>query len=94
MTARQASATEAHGLLRPPPLMKVRLTKKLAECIDGVALHDYSVGDVLDLPQTEARLLLAEEWAVRHRNAPAALSGPRNRRAAAAHDRDRPAKRR
>jgi hypothetical protein len=72
--------------------MKVRLTKKLAECIDGVALHDCSVGDVLDLPRTEARLLLAEEWAVRHRSAPRLLAGKPGRRAGAVHD--RPAKRR
>jgi hypothetical protein len=47
--------------------MKVRLTKKLAECIDGVELNDARVGDVLDLPAPQARLLLAEQWAVPHR---------------------------
>jgi hypothetical protein len=45
----------------------VRLTKKLAECIDGVELNDARVGDVLDLPAPQARLLLAEQWAVPHR---------------------------
>lgn len=49
--------------------MKVLLTKKLAECIDGVDLNDRRVGDVLDLPASEARLLLAEQWAVPHRAA-------------------------
>jgi hypothetical protein len=49
--------------------MKVLLTKKLAECIDGVDLSDYQVGDVLDLPARQARLLLAEQWAERHRPA-------------------------
>jgi hypothetical protein len=49
--------------------MKVVLTKKLAECIDGVELNDARVGDVLDLPAPQARLLLAEEWAVPHRRA-------------------------
>jgi hypothetical protein len=43
--------------------MKVRLTKKLAECIDGVDLSDSHVGDVLDLSEAEARLLIAEQWA-------------------------------
>jgi hypothetical protein len=47
--------------------MKVRLTKKLAECIDDVPLSDHRVGDVLDLPAPEARLLLAEGWAVQVR---------------------------
>jgi hypothetical protein len=43
--------------------MKVRLTKKLAERIDGVYLGDRHVGDVLDLRPEEARLLIAEQWA-------------------------------
>jgi hypothetical protein len=46
--------------------MKVRLTKKLAECIDGIPLNEHQVGDVLDLPAPQARLLLAEEWAAPH----------------------------
>jgi hypothetical protein len=44
--------------------MRVRLTRKLAEQIDGVDLRGCEVGDVLDLPRAEARLLLAERWAV------------------------------
>jgi len=44
--------------------MKVRLTRKLAECIDGVDLGASRVGDVLELPDLEARLLIAEEWAI------------------------------
>ena len=43
--------------------MKVRLTRKLAERIDGVDLADFRVGDVLDLPPAEARLVIAEQWA-------------------------------
>lgn|SRR5688572_17449698 len=43
--------------------MLIRLTRKLADCIDGVDLSHYSVGDVLDLPAWEARLLIAEAWA-------------------------------
>ena len=43
--------------------MRVRLTRKFADQIDGVDLEGYRVGDVLDLPPKEARLLLAEEWA-------------------------------
>jgi hypothetical protein len=31
--------------------------------IDGVDLSSYDVGDVLRLPETEARLLVAEGWA-------------------------------
>ena len=43
--------------------MKVRLTKKLAETLDGVDVSRNRVGDVLDLPPMKARLLVAEEWA-------------------------------
>jgi hypothetical protein len=45
-------------------VVKVRLTRKLAECIDGVDLSDRRVGEVIDVEPVEARLLLAEEWAV------------------------------
>jgi hypothetical protein len=47
--------------------MKVRLTKKLAHVIDGVDLGGHSVGETLDLPPRQARLLLAEEWAAPER---------------------------
>lgn len=44
--------------------MRVRLIKKFAEKIDGVDLTGRSVGDLLNLLPREARLLIAEEWAV------------------------------
>jgi len=44
--------------------VKVRITKKFAEFIDGVDLTDSHVGDVIDVPVTDASLLLAERWAV------------------------------
>ncbi|MBI4265121.1 MAG: hypothetical protein HY657_12165 [Acidobacteria bacterium] len=60
--------------------MKVRLTRRLAECVDGIDLSRRGVGDVLDLSEREARTLVAEGWAVplesRHRT-------PRVRREAA-----------
>jgi hypothetical protein len=43
--------------------VRVRLTKKLAEEIDGVNLAGRQVGDVMNLSEKEAKLLLAEEWA-------------------------------
>jgi len=57
-----------------PFAMRVRLTRKHAERIDGVDLRGYEPGDVLDLPQWDADLLLAEEWAIperRDRSVPA-----------------------
>jgi hypothetical protein len=44
--------------------VRIRLIRKLADAIDGVDLSEYVVGDVLDLPAGEARLLIAEKWAV------------------------------
>ena len=43
--------------------MQVRLTKKLAEVIDGIDLSDRRVGDVVDLTNHDAEILLAEGWA-------------------------------
>jgi hypothetical protein len=47
--------------------MKVRLTKKFADEIDGVDLSGRVVGDTLDIAPRNARLLLAEEWAAPER---------------------------
>ena len=47
--------------------MKVRLTRKLAEAIDGIDLSHEDVGDVLDLPDRKAQLLVAEGWAIAER---------------------------
>jgi len=53
--------------------MRVRLTRKLAERLDGVDVSECHVGVELDLSPANARLLVAERWAValaerRHRN--------------------------
>jgi hypothetical protein len=47
--------------------MKVRLTRKLAERLDGIDVSSRQVGDVLDLTAREAGLLVAERWAVPER---------------------------
>ena len=47
--------------------MRLRLTRKLADAIDGVDLKPHQVGDVLDLPVAEGRLLIAEQWAILER---------------------------
>lgn len=44
--------------------MKVLLTRKYAEVIDDVDLKGHGVGDVLDLSEKEAHLLVAESWAM------------------------------
>ena len=43
--------------------MKVRLTQKYADQIDGIDLSAHRVGDVIDLPPREADLIIAENWA-------------------------------
>ena len=47
--------------------MRVRLTRKLADRLDGIDVKNHHVGDVLDLPGTEARVLVAEKWAIPER---------------------------
>jgi len=44
-------------------VVPVRLTRKLAEQIDGIDLSRSRVGDRLALSSDEARLLIAEGWA-------------------------------
>jgi hypothetical protein len=41
----------------------IRLTKKLADWIDGIDLRRRRVGEVFIAPATMARLLIAEGWA-------------------------------
>jgi hypothetical protein len=43
--------------------MLVRLIQKHAECIDGVDLSAHRAGQLLDLPERDAALLIAEGWA-------------------------------
>jgi hypothetical protein len=47
--------------------VRVRLTRKLANEIDGVNLADNKVGEVIDLPDQKGRMLVAEDWAILER---------------------------
>jgi hypothetical protein len=53
--------------------MRVRLTRKLADEIDGIDLSRDHVGDTIDLSTRAARTLIAEGWAQRERRG----EGPR-----------------
>jgi len=44
--------------------VRVQLTRKLADYLDGVNLSGHREGDILDLPRREADLLVREGWAV------------------------------
>ena len=42
--------------------MKVRLTRKLADSIDGVDLSRKRVGRIINVGRKDAQLLIAEGW--------------------------------
>ncbi len=43
--------------------MRVLLTRRLAECLDGIDVSQRHVGEVLDLSPHDAEMLMAEGWA-------------------------------
>ena len=47
--------------------MRVRLVRKLADKIDGVDLRGHQIDEVFDVSPIDARLLMAEEWAIAER---------------------------
>jgi len=65
--------------------VKVKLTKKFAEILNGVDLSRARSGDVLDIPPRDASLLLASEWAlpveeeIRERNTVVQMPAPQDR---------------
>jgi hypothetical protein len=52
-----------YPLRRAGDISAIRLTRKLANEIDGVDLTDRRVGEIMYLPPPQARLLIAEGWA-------------------------------
>jgi len=45
------------------PMARIRLTKKLAPSLNGVDLSSFNVGDIVEVPDVVARMLIAERWA-------------------------------
>ena len=43
--------------------MRVRIVRKLADRVDGVDLTHHDVGEVIELPEMDGRLVIAERWA-------------------------------
>jgi hypothetical protein len=43
--------------------MHITLLRKLADIVDGIDLSGHVVGNVIDLPDEHADLLVAEGWA-------------------------------
>jgi hypothetical protein len=44
-------------------MTRIRLTRKLAERIDGIDLSDRRTGEIMDVTLHDAQLLMAEGWA-------------------------------
>lgn len=42
---------------------RIRLTKKLAAALNGLDISALRVGDVIELPDSAARMMIAEGWA-------------------------------
>jgi hypothetical protein len=59
--------------------MKVVLTRKHADRIDGIDLSEYRVGDVLELTLPDAKAIVAEGWALPDRRTATLSSSPRRR---------------
>jgi len=49
--------------------MRIRIVCKLADCVDGIDLSHCAVGDAIDLAERQARIMVAEQWAVFARRA-------------------------
>ena len=44
-------------------MLRIRLTRKLAASLNGVDLSSLNVGDVIEMPDSAARMIIAEGWA-------------------------------
>jgi hypothetical protein len=49
--------------------MRVRVVRKLADWVDGIDLSHCTAGDLIDLAERQARIIIAERWAVFARRA-------------------------
>ena len=63
-TAPVSSERIANGGRMTQRRVLLRLTKKLAEKVDGIDLSRFRKGDKISLPPRDAMLLVAEGWAV------------------------------
>jgi hypothetical protein len=44
--------------------LRVELVRKLADYLDGIDVSNHQQGDIIDLPRHDARMLIAEGWAL------------------------------
>ncbi|MGH9145924.1 MAG: hypothetical protein ACRD1Q_04390 [Vicinamibacterales bacterium] len=57
-------------------MLRIRLTRKLAERLNGVDLTGFRAGEVIELPDQAARMLLAEGWAEKVVEKPLPMTRP------------------
>lgn len=50
-------------LSRSVVVTRIRLTKKLAAILNGIDVSTLRVGDMIELPDSAARMMIAEGWA-------------------------------
>jgi hypothetical protein len=63
-TSRKAGDARPIRLIRSARKpMRIRLTQKLALCLNGVDISNLRVGEEVDLPERSARILIADGWA-------------------------------
>jgi RNA-binding protein YlmH len=44
-------------------MIRIRLTKKLAAVLNGLDVSSLTVGDIIELPDSAAQMMVAEGWA-------------------------------
>jgi hypothetical protein len=59
-----AAPIRATRILLTVRSMRVRIVRKLADQVDGIDLSGRHVGDVIELPEPDARVIVAEQWAI------------------------------
>jgi hypothetical protein len=51
------------GFAATAPSVRIRITRKLAQALNGLDLRPFSVGAIVDLDEPLAQMLIAERWA-------------------------------
>jgi RNA-binding protein YlmH len=57
-------------------MVRIRLTRKLAGRLNGIDVSNQQVGDIIELPDKAAAILIAEGWAEAVAEPPAAPHTP------------------
>ena len=57
-------------------MRRVRLTKKLAAVMNGIDVSSLNVGDLLELPDSAAHMMIAEGWAEPAESVPLTFAAP------------------